>query len=45
MPEFGIFELPYAFENRDEVKRAVDGPLGHELAAQADKHNLVLLGY
>src|SRR5438445_777435 len=45
MPEFGIFELPYAFENRDEVKRAVDGPLGDELAAQADKHNLVLLGY
>ena len=36
MPEFGIFELPYAFENRDEVKRAVDGPLGHELAAQTN---------
>jgi TRAP-type transport system periplasmic protein len=45
MPEFGIFELPYAFQNRDEAKRAVDGPLGKELAAQADTHNLVLLGY
>src|SRR5712691_6294270 len=31
-PEFGVFELPYAFQNRDEVKRAVDGPLGQELA-------------
>ena len=44
-PEFGVFELPYAFQNREEVKRAVDGPLGQELAAQADKHNLVVIGY
>ena len=44
-PEFGVFELPYAFQNRDEVKRAVDGPLGRELAAQAGKHNLVVVGY
>jgi tripartite ATP-independent transporter DctP family solute receptor len=45
VPEFALFDLPFAFQNRDEVKRAVDGPLGQELAALADKHNLVLLAY
>ena len=45
VPEFAIFDLPFAFKDRAEVKRAVEGPLGDELRATAAKKNLVILGF
>jgi TRAP-type transport system periplasmic protein len=45
VPEFGIFDLPFAFRDRAEVKKAVEGPLGRELARLAERKNLVVLGY
>jgi tripartite ATP-independent transporter DctP family solute receptor len=45
VPEFGIFDLPFAFQERTQVQRALDGALGTELARLADKRNLVVLGY
>ncbi len=45
VPEFGIFDLPFAFRDRAEVKKAVEGPLGDELTKLAAKKNLVILGF
>lgn len=45
VPEFGVWDLPFAFKDRAEVKRAVEGPLGDELRAIAAKKNLVILGF
>jgi tripartite ATP-independent transporter DctP family solute receptor len=45
VPEFGVFDLPFAFADRAEVKQAVEGPLGQELARRASLKNLVVLGY
>lgn len=45
VPEFGIFDLPFAFKDRAEVKKAVEGPLGAELANIAAKKNLIVLGF
>ena len=28
VPEFGVFDLPFFFKDRAEVKRAVEGPSG-----------------
>ena len=45
VPEFGIFDLPFAFKDRAEVKKAVEGPLGVELVKAAAGKNLVVLGF
>jgi tripartite ATP-independent transporter DctP family solute receptor len=45
VPEFGIFDLPFAFKDRAEVKKAVEGPLGAELTKAAAGKNLVVLGF
>ncbi len=45
VPEFGIWDLPFAFKDRQEVKKAVEGPLGDELTKLAAAKNLVILGY
>src|SRR4051812_35340565 len=45
VPEFAVFDLPFLFKDRAEVKRAVDGPFGTELAGLADAKGLVILGY
>lgn len=45
VPEFGVFDLPFAFKDRTEVKKAVEGALGKELSALAEKKGLVILGY
>ena len=45
VPEFGIFDLPFAFQDRAQVQRALEGPLGQELGRLAEKRNLVILGY
>ncbi len=45
VPQFGIFDLPFAFKDRIEVKKAVEGPLGDELTKLAASKNLVILGF
>lgn len=45
VPEFGIFDLPFAFRDRTEVKKAVEGPLGEELKKLAEKKGLLILGF
>ncbi len=45
VPEFGIFDLPFAFRDRAEVKKAIEGPLGDELKKAAEKKGLIILGF
>lgn len=45
VPEFGIFDLPFAFRDRAEIKKAVEGPLGDELRKIAATKGLVILGF
>lgn len=45
VPEFSIFDMPFAFRDRAEVKKAVEGPLGDELKRIAAAKGLVILGF
>lgn len=45
LPEFAIWDLPFAFKDRQEIKKAVTGALGDELTKIAAKKNLVILGF
>jgi tripartite ATP-independent transporter DctP family solute receptor len=45
VPEFGVFDLPFAFRDRADVKKAVEGPLGEELKKAAAARGLVVLGF
>lgn len=45
VPEFAIWDLPFAFKHRDAVKKAVEGQLGDELRNIAAKKNLIILGF
>ncbi len=45
VPEFGVFDLPFAFKDRAEVKKAVEGQFGQELSKLAAAKGLVILGY
>jgi tripartite ATP-independent transporter DctP family solute receptor len=43
--EFGLFDLPFLFENGKEADAVVDGPFGTKLAETLPAKNLVSLGY
>jgi TRAP-type transport system periplasmic protein len=43
--EFGLFDLPFLFENGKEADAIVDGPFGQRLANALPEKNLVPLGY
>ncbi|MGH9319989.1 MAG: TRAP transporter substrate-binding protein [Vicinamibacteria bacterium] len=43
-PMFGIFDLPFLIEDRSQMERIAEGPLGEKLAGALLKHDLVLLG-
>ncbi len=45
VPEFSVFDLPFAFRDRPEIKKAVEGPLGNALRDAAAKKGLVILGF
>ncbi len=45
VPEFGVFDLPFAFRDRTDVKNAVEGPLGDELRQAAEKKGLIVLAF
>lgn len=45
VPEFAIFDLPFAFKDRQEVKKAAEGAMGDELTKLAAQRNLVILAF
>lgn len=44
-PSFGVLNLPYLFDSREEWYELLDGPLGQELLAKLEKNGLVGLGF
>src|SRR5215217_3565595 len=43
--EFGLFDLPFLFENGKEADAVVDGPFGTKLAETLPAKGLIPLGY
>lgn len=43
-PMFGLFDLPFLIEDRGQVERIAEGPLGQRLEAALEDDDLVLLG-
>ena len=44
-PKFGIFELPYAWPNREAAYKAYDGELGERLEGLAENHSLKIISW
>jgi C4-dicarboxylate-binding protein DctP len=44
-PEFEVFDLPYLFDNLQEVHRITDGPLGARLLKGLERQGMVGLGF
>jgi tripartite ATP-independent transporter DctP family solute receptor len=44
-PVLGIFDVPFLFEDRQQVERIVEGPLGEEVRRRLRQHGLELLGF
>lgn len=45
VPEYGVFDMPYLFQNEEEVDKVLGGEVGEELAAKADSANIKMLGW
>lgn len=45
VPDYGVFDMPYLFENEEEADKVLDGDLGEELAAEADSANMKMLSW
>jgi len=43
--DFWVFELPYMFDNYEQVARTIDGPIGQRLMDQLPAHGLRGLAY
>lgn len=44
-PMFGVFDLPFLIQDRGQMDRIADGPLGEKFAKKLLEHDLVLLGF
>jgi tripartite ATP-independent transporter DctP family solute receptor len=44
-PMFGLFDLPFLIQDRKQVERIADGPLGETLAKALEDDDLILLGF
>jgi len=44
-PLYGLFDLPFLIEDRDQMTRIAEGPVGERLAEKLLAHDLVLLGF
>jgi tripartite ATP-independent transporter DctP family solute receptor len=44
-PLFGLFDLPFLIEDREQMARIAEGPLGETLREKLLPHGLVLLGF
>lgn len=42
---FQVLDLPFVFENEQQVQKVLDGPVGEELGKRLAAKNIVLLGY
>lgn len=45
VPETQLFSLPYLFRSTEHMHKVMDGPIGEELAAAFEPHDLVALAY
>jgi len=45
VPEFGVFSLPFLFENFDQVYKVMDSPIGDEFAGYLAREGLIKLGF
>jgi tripartite ATP-independent transporter DctP family solute receptor len=43
--EFGLFDLPYLFDNEKEAAEVINGPFGRRLTELLAEKNLIALGY
>ena len=43
--EFEVFDLPYIFDNYDELNRVCDGPVGQDLLKKLEPKGFIGLGY
>jgi TRAP-type transport system periplasmic protein len=44
-PMFGVFDLPFLIQDRTQMDRIADGPVGEKLTAKLLEHEIVLLGF
>ena len=44
VPEWSVFDLPFAFDDYDEVHDYLAGPVGQDLVSKFDSHGLLMLG-
>jgi tripartite ATP-independent transporter DctP family solute receptor len=44
-PILGIFDVPFLFEDRQQLERIVEGPLGEDVRRRLRRHELELLGF
>jgi len=44
-PMFGLFDLPFLIEDRKQMEKIAEGPLGERLAVKLQEQGIVLLGY
>lgn len=45
VPDFGILNLPFLFEDNNEVREVVDSEIGDKFAAKLEPHGAVLIGW
>lgn len=45
IPDMGMLNLPFLFENMDEYLEAVEGPVGDMLSAQVEQQGAVIIGW
>lgn len=45
IPEFGLIGLPFLFSSSEEAWQTLDGPVGEELGALAEREGLVVLSF
>ena len=45
LPEFEVFDLPYLFNDTQQVQRVMQGPVGQRLLAKLERQQMVGLGF
>lgn len=45
VPDMGMLNLPFLFEDMDEYLEAVEGPVGDKLSAQLEKQGAIIIGW
>ncbi len=45
VPDMGILNLPFLFDDMQDVRKILDGPIGERLAKQLEPHGAVVIGW